>query len=435
MMVIRALFTAIGVISLVSAQMFVHDTSKNRTASDILALCAGTKSTKAFECWDYLENGFIGTAKNGYTEDDIVDIIGDVEIGSDFLQDSNRGTLHMEETMPYPPRMQAECLDWLIDKPLPEVRVGTVVSPTLDQQDMAPYHLAFLHESYRLKCNGTEECLPNTSFRPPTTGKSTTVYMLGEDVSAMHIDLTGRVSRNRFIVGEEDLCTCAKWQGTHVAGIVAGTIHGVAKGAFVVPAVAKPGCNDDYSIRYVVRALQWIIDHRRVNSETGPAVVVSSVHASVLRSNIVAITMMEGLITTLLEMNVTVIAAAQSRDADECKFSPGRMSGVITIGGMDVFLGMDNEFAVRRWSRSNKGTCIDLWAQSTLIESALPSEDVDTTSVYTGTPQAAGIATGVAAVILDMFPSLTPSEVRERMVEWSSMMYLDEYAVVQMPWG
>ena len=422
--------------------MFVHDTSGKRTRAAFEELCAGLKATRPFECWDLFETGFVGVPKHGFSEADVAEKIGMVEVGNDILQDSNRGVLHMEETMPFAPRIAPRGCSissvhrQALPEPAEDMRPGVVNSSTLAMQTNAPYHLAFLHDRWQRMCtdrNGTMACPPLGSFAAPNSAEHTTIYVLGTNINSAHMDLAGRVSDYRFLIDEEDPCECTKWQGTHAAALSAGLIHGVAKGAFVVPVVVKPGCHDDLTVRHVVRGLQWVVETRRSGRQSGPAVLLSTVHVNAQRNDTVAIRMMEDLLKVLADMNVTVVAAAQSMSADECLVSPGRMPGAITVGGAEVYVDDDNQFGARPWPISNYGECVDIWAQSSMLESAF-SPDFDSTSVYSGTVHAAALVAGVAALVAEDLPNLGPEEVRRELMKMASRDLIANEPVLQAPW-
>lgn len=92
------------------------------------------------------------------------------------------------------------------------------------------------------------------------------------------------------------------------------------------------------------------------------------------------------------------------------------MDEVITVGALEVFVsdGDTGGYAVRQWERSNVGECVDVWAPGALIQSGF-APGVDSTAVYSGTPQAVAIAGGVVAT-MHADPALAPWGVRDRLI-------------------
>ena len=78
----------------------------------------------------------------------------------------------------------------------------------------------------------------------------------------------------------------------------------------------------------------------------------------------------------LTDSGVVVVTAAGNGDHDACDFVPGNMPEVITVGAAG-------------WAASNRGSCIDLWANGTEIAAA--------GSTYSGTAQAAATVAGQVA--------------------------------------
>ena len=255
------------------------------------------------------------------------------------------------------------------------------------------------------------------------SGSGVTVYALGEDIDPSSVDfLGGRISSVKFVSRTISECpqVCECWQGTHVASLTGGTLHGVAKLVTQIPVVVKPGCRLAGSTLMLVRGLQWIIDHRRsLGEDAGPAVVVTSTKVAIDRTDRVAIDLTEDLFRAIINMNVTVVATAGANAADSSKFSPGRMRECLTVAGLDVFSDASKgKLTSQPWMNSNYGADVDVWAPAAYITAS--SSDAGDTLTFSGVPQASGIVAGVIATMLESDPDMTPDQVREAIVASAS---------------
>ena len=106
----------------------------------------------------------------------------------------------------------------------------------------------------------------------------------------------------------------------------------------------------------------------------------------------------------LISKNVTVTASAGNEASDACRKLPGSIDGVLTIGASTV----NDEVA----KFSNMGPCIDLFAPGDRITSAWRSANFDRATL-SGTSQSSAFAAGVAALLLELDPSMEPFKVKD----------------------
>lgn len=183
--------------------------------------------------------------------------------------------------------------------------------------------------------------------------------------------------------------------GTHVAGTVGGTRHGVAKGVTLHP-VRVLGCDGSGSTSGVIAGIDWVIKHHR-----RPAVINMSLGGPASRS-------LDEAVGRAVEAGVTVVAAAGNDGADACRYSPARVPEAITVGATDR--------EDRRAGFSNHGECLDLFAPGVAIDSAWIGSDRDRKALD-GTSMAAPHVAGIVARLLQGAPELTPAAVARRVRE------------------
>ena len=190
----------------------------------------------------------------------------------------------------------------------------------------------------------------SASYTYDTAGIGVRAYVMDTGVRREHPEFVGRVTTGfNALTGSTDTRDC-NGHGTHVAGALASSTYGVAKGASVVP-VKIFGCNSTTTLGAILAGVDWVTaDHKpgqaavaNLSFEAGPSFALDRA------------------VTALSNDGVAVAVAAGNEAAEACSTSPGRVSQVLTVAASDA-----ND-AIARFS--NRGPCIDLFAPGVGIRS------------------------------------------------------------------
>lgn len=231
----------------------------------------------------------------------------------------------------------------------------------------------------------------NRAYTYDHTGAGVTTYVIDSGLDVDHRDFTGRVSDAAFLseLGTVEDCD---GHGTHVAGTVAGTRYGVARGASIVP-VRVLDCVGDGSSSGIISGLDWVARHG-----SGPRVANLSLGGPLE-------TPLTTAVNRLIATGVSVVAAAGNENVDACTVSPAAAPAVLTVGASDR--------TDRRAGFSNFGRCVDLYAPGTQITSSWLANG---TEQLDGTSMAAPHVAGVAALYLEANPTASPATVTRAII-------------------
>ena len=241
-----------------------------------------------------------------------------------------------------------------------------------------------------------QRALPlSNSYTYNYTGAGVTAYIIDTGIRFSHSQFGGRAVTGFDAVdgGSADDCN---GHGTHVAGTVGGSTHGVAKGVRLV-GVRVLNCSGSGSNSGVIAGIDWVTGNHAAGT---PAVANMSLGGG-------ASSAIDQAVRNSIADGVTYAIAAGNSNANACNSSPARTAEAITVGSTTS--------SDARSSFSNYGTCLDVFAPGSSITSAWHTSDTATNTI-SGTSMAAPHVAGVAALALHETPTASAQAVRDRIV-------------------
>lgn len=222
---------------------------------------------------------------------------------------------------------------------------------------------------------------------PSHSGSGVMVYVLDTGVYTHHREFDGRARKGKtFVAHEKD--KDLNGHGTHVAGIIASHLYGVAKKAQITS--VKVLDRDGHGTASTsIAGIQWaVLDAQRLARQyynfKGAVINLSSGGGGVVLSEIEAV-------NKAVRAGVHVVVSAGNDDSDACTQSPAAADLVITVAASTV-----ND---TRAEYSNYGECVDIFAPGDSVLST-GVDGPDASSTRSGTSMAAPHIAGLIAHFL-----------------------------------
>ncbi len=210
-----------------------------------------------------------------------------------------------------------------------------------------------------------------------STGAGVRVYVIDSGLQANHPQFGNR-ALNMYSAQGGSSADC-NGHGTHVAGTIAGSTYGVAKGASL-RGVRVVDCAGHGTASQAIAGVDWV----RVNS-IHPAVANMSLQYGYTAA-------LNTAVYNLAQSGVFVAAAAGNWNVNACDISPASASGAYTTGATNK---TDGRWYWSASSASNYGPCVDGNAPGEDVKSAWIGSGTNT---ITGTSMASPHVAGTAAL-------------------------------------
>ncbi|MCC3767359.1 S8 family peptidase [Streptomyces sp. UNOC14_S4] len=230
---------------------------------------------------------------------------------------------------------------------------------------------------------------------PDSAGEGVTAYVIDTGVRISHKDFGGRASYGFNAVDNNDKADDGNGHGTHVAGTIAGTAHGVAKKAKVV-AVRVLDAQGSGTTEQVVAGIDWVTKNHK-----GPSVANMSLGGGADEA-------LDAAVQKAIASGVTFAVAAGNESTDAGQGSPARVKEAITVASSTK----DD----KQSDFSNYGSVVDLYAPGSDITSDWNDSDNGTKTI-SGTSMATPHVTGAAALYLSGHKDATPDQVASALTQ------------------
>jgi subtilisin family serine protease len=240
-----------------------------------------------------------------------------------------------------------------------------------------------------------------------SAGSGVHVYVIDTGIRSTQIDFAGRLGAGMDLVGDGNGTEDCYGHGTYVAGVIGGTVSGVAKLA-TLHAVRVFSCAGSADDAVIIAAIDSVLA-----IAIRPAVINLSVEGPFDAP-------LNSAVEAAVAAGLTVTVAAGNSGSDACQVSPASAPSALTVGASTA-----NDAA---WSSSNDGSCLDLYAPGVNVMSASNFSDV-TFGPVNGTSFSAPHVAGAAALYLAAHPTATPAIVAAYLLSTATLNTLSGLSV------
>ena len=274
------------------------------------------------------------------------------------------------------------------------------------QSGQIPWHLDRIDQRSRT---------PNYFYQPIATGAGVDVYIVDTGINYYHEELENRAIyagydavdayRNLSRSDQRRGLDC-DGHGTHVASLCGGKTYGSAKGATLLSLRALD-CDGSAPYSVILDALDYVA--RTAPQRGRKAIVSMSLGGGYFQS-------INDAVQNLYSLGIPVIVAAGNDWSDACSQSPASSPYAITVGGTRSGDGL--------YVNTNYGSCVTILSPGQSVLGA--DYTCNNCSKYlSGTSMATPIVSGVAAMLLQREPSLTPAALKAKLVATATVGAID----------
>ena len=227
----------------------------------------------------------------------------------------------------------------------------------------------------------------NGTYTYNRTGAGVYAYVIDSGIRTAHNQFGGRALNVWDGTGGNG--QDCNGHGTHVAGTIGGSVHGVAK-QVRLRGVRVFGCTGGSSNSLIISAVDWVRQNR-----LNPAVANMSLgggYSSALNTAV----------NNLASSGVFVAVAAGNENQNACNVSPASASGVYTVASSTSTDAKSNF--------SNWGSCVNIYAPGSSITSTWHTSN-SATNTISGTSMASPHVAGLGALIKETNPTASHAAV------------------------
>lgn len=233
----------------------------------------------------------------------------------------------------------------------------------------------------------------NANYTYTNLGTGVKVYQVGTGIRFTHQEFDGsalnRAKDGIDLVNPGTPADDCNGHSTHMAGTIAGTVSGVAKGATLY-AVRVLDCNGAGAFSTVIAGVDWVT-YNHLNPSVAHAALGGAFSQAV-----------NDAVTKSTLYGTIWITNSGSSNSNACTVSPASTPLALTVNASDN--------ADTRAVFSNFGPCTDLYAPGVNISSAWWTAP-NAFMTISGTATASAHVAGLAALFLQTKPTATPTEV------------------------
>ncbi|MBA2378259.1 MAG: S8 family peptidase, partial [Blastocatellia bacterium] len=204
----------------------------------------------------------------------------------------------------------------------------------------------------------------NGTYIYNNNGAGVRAFIIDTGILASHSQFGNRVMAGYTAINDGQGTNDCDGHGTHVAGTVGGSVHGVAKGVTLVP-VRVLNCNGSGTTTGVIAGVDYVTAQKNANS-TVPMVANMSLGGGASSS-------LDNAVAGSIAAGVTYAVAAGNDNRNACNYSPARVASALTVGATTS--------SDARASYSNFGSCVNIFAPGSSITSAWYTSNTATASL------------------------------------------------------